>query len=109
MLKKKKISSFSWIGEEDDAVDAVLAPYVAMRKTRGNASIRLLKEGFAAALGQLPERYRNVMVMRYTDNLKFREIAERLHEPIDTVKSRHRRGLVLLRSIVGDGGLAASN
>jgi len=109
-LKKKRTLAFSSIGEEDDAVDAVLAPYVAIEETAGETFDQgLLKERFAAALGQLPERYRNVMVMRYTDNLKFREIAERLHEPIDTVKSRHRRGLVLLRSIVGDGGLAASN
>ena len=110
LLKKKKMISFSQIGEEDDAVDAVLAPYVAIEETSETAfDQNVLKEDFNAALAKLPERYRDVMVLRYSDNLKFREIAERLHEPVDTVKSRHRRGLALLRDIVSGGDLAANN
>jgi RNA polymerase sigma-70 factor (ECF subfamily) len=108
-LKKRKTLSFSSLGEEDDAVEAVLAPYVAVADASDVTFDRsLLRKRFDAALGQLPERYRDVMVMRYTGNLKFREIAERLHEPIDTVKSRHRRGLALLRGMVDDGDLAAN-
>jgi len=110
LLKKKKMISFSQIGEEDDAVDAVLAPYVAIEETSETVfDQNVLKEDFDAALAKLPERYRDVMVLRYSDNLKFREIAERLHEPVDTVKSRHRRGLALLRDIVSGGDLAASS
>ena len=68
----------------------------------------LLKKNFDVALAKLPSHYRDVMVMRYTDNLKFREIAERLGEPVDTVKSRHRRGLALLRDMLDGGDLAAN-
>ena len=97
-MKKKKTVPFSILGEGDDAVDAVLAPYVAIADTSEAAFDRKVTKGdFDAALAGLPERYRDVMVLRYTEHLKFREIAERLHEPVDTVKSRHRRGLALLR------------
>jgi RNA polymerase sigma-70 factor (ECF subfamily) len=109
LLKKKRTLPFSALGEEDDAIEAVLAPYVAIAETSDISFDRgILKENFDTALAKLPERYRDVMVMRYTDNLKFREIAERLHEPVDTVKSRHRRGLALLRNMM-DGELAANS
>lgn len=108
-LKKKKTLSFSLLGEGDDAIEAVLAPYVAIADTSDAAFDRgLLKKNFDTVLARLPERYRDVMIMRYTDNLKFREIAERLHEPVDTVKSRHRRGLALLKNMV-DGEEFAVN
>jgi RNA polymerase sigma-70 factor (ECF subfamily) len=107
LLKKRKPMPFSQIGEEADAVEAVLAPYVAVSDALDDAFDQgLLKENFDVALAKLPSHYRDVMVLRYTDNLKFREIAERLGEPIDTVKSRHRRGLALLRNIVDGGNLA---
>jgi RNA polymerase sigma-70 factor (ECF subfamily) len=110
LLKKKKPMTFSQIGEENDTIDAVLAPYVAVADASDDAFDRgLLKKDFDAVLAKLPDHYRDVMVLRYTDNLKFREIADRLGEPIDTVKSRHRRGLALLRSIVGDGDFAINH
>ena len=108
-LKKKRTLSFSQISEEDDAVEAVLAPYIAVADTASAIFDQgIVKDHLDAALADLPPRYRNVMTMRYHDNLKFREIAERLHEPVDTVKSRHRRGLTLLRGIV-DGKKFAAN
>jgi len=55
---------------------------------------------YAQALAQLPPAYRTVLGMRYNDNLKFREIAEALGKPIDTIKSLHRRGLMMLRKLV---------
>lgn len=110
LLKKKKPMPFSQIGDEDDAIDAVLSAYVAVNDMSDDAFDRgLLKKNFDGALAKLPSHYRDVMVLRYTDNLKFREIAERLHEPIDTVKSRHRRGLALLRDLVGGEDLAANS
>jgi hypothetical protein len=32
--------------------------------------------------------------------MKFREIAATLQEPIDTIKSKHRRGLIALRKLM---------
>ncbi len=100
LLKKKKTLPFSALGEDEDAVHAVLAPYVAVSDGSDAVFDRgVLKEDLEALLSRLPQSYRDILVLRYTDNLRFREIAERLHEPIDTVKSRHRRGLALLRDL----------
>lgn len=48
------------------------------------------------ALEQLPSRYRVVIILRHRNQLTFREIAESLHDSIDTVKSHHRRALARL-------------
>jgi len=45
------------------------------------------------ALGQLPEEYRSVLVLRHYENLKFREIADVLGLPEGTVKTRTTEAL----------------
>lgn len=101
LLKKKKATPFSALGEENEAIEAILAPHVAFEDMSDVAFDRgILKKNFDTALTKLPPHYRDVMMLRYADNLKFREIAERLGEPVDTVKSRHRRGLTLLRNVL---------
>ena len=96
--------------EEDDAVEAVLAPYVAVPDTSETAFDQgLLKKDFDAVRRQVADPLPRHHGLRYADNLKFREIAERLHEPLDTVKSRHRRGLALLRNIADAGDFAVNH
>lgn len=51
------------------------------------------------ALNQLPEEQRVVIIMKEYQGLKFREIAEALGEPINTIKSRMYYGLNALRKI----------
>jgi len=53
-----------------------------------------------SAIEKLLPKYRLVLSLRYSDNLNFREIAERLKEPLDTVKSRHRRALIILKKLL---------
>ena len=52
------------------------------------------------ALSALSPSYRTVLLLYYTENLNFREIAEMLNESINTAKSRHRRGLIQLKAIL---------
>jgi len=52
---------------------------------------------FALAMKQLSSKYSQVLSLYYNDQLNFREIAKELEQPLNTVKSRHRRGLVYLR------------
>ncbi|PJB83326.1 RNA polymerase subunit sigma, partial [Candidatus Wolfebacteria bacterium CG_4_9_14_0_8_um_filter_39_46] len=51
--------------------------------------------------------YRMVLFLRHNDHFTFREISESLGEPIDTVKSRHRRGLILLRKEILNASTSA--
>jgi RNA polymerase sigma-70 factor, ECF subfamily len=101
LIKKKKPVLFSRIGEEEGVLDAFLAPYVEGDELPDALFDRKMTNAdLARAISTLPPGYRAVLTMRYNENLKFREIAEALHMPIDTVKSQHRRGLALLRKIV---------
>jgi len=52
------------------------------------------------AIDKLSEKYCQVLHLRYNNQFTFQEIAETLNEPIDTVKSRHRRALLALKEIL---------
>lgn len=51
-----------------------------------------------AALADLPAPQRDVLLLRYFEDLPPREIARRLGAPVATIKSRHHRALVALRA-----------
>ncbi|MBA3046881.1 RNA polymerase sigma factor [Patescibacteria group bacterium] len=53
-----------------------------------------------AAVGQLAPKYRAVLLFYYNGCFNFREIAETFGESVNTVKSRHRRALLLLKKLV---------
>jgi RNA polymerase sigma-70 factor (ECF subfamily) len=54
------------------------------------------------AILQLPEKHRHVLSLYYQEDLNFREIAEKLKSSINTVKTRHRRGVLQLKKIFLD-------
>jgi len=51
-------------------------------------------------LEKIPENYRMILFLRYNDHFTFKEIAESLGENLNTIKSRHQRGINLLRKIL---------
>jgi RNA polymerase sigma-70 factor (ECF subfamily) len=61
-----------------------------------------VRERVRAALARLPERDREVLVLRYLEQLSTRDIAEVLGAPEGTVKSRHLRALERLRGLLGN-------
>lgn len=99
-LKKKKTIPFSEFESEtgentilDNLADpAPLAPELLAQKDLGNA--------VNSALEKLSAKYRMVLFLRYNDHFTFEEIAESLGEPMNTVKSRHHRGLQLLKKVL---------
>jgi RNA polymerase sigma-70 factor (ECF subfamily) len=101
-LKKKKAIPFSkFTNEEGDNVlaDTLVDPAPLPNELLERADAANL---LASALEKLSPNYRAGLSLYYREQLNFREIAEVLDEPIDTVKSRHRRALIVLRKILVD-------
>lgn len=54
------------------------------------------------ALLQLPDHYQEVLLLRFADGLKFREIAKAMGQSLEATKSLYRRAMDALRDVVGD-------
>lgn len=97
LLRKRKSIAFTDFedGEGNNTVidtladDADLPDAYAMRREAA--------EEVRAALGKLPPKYREVVILRVDHELQFNEIGDALQEPLDTVKSRFRRALGMLK------------
>lgn len=59
-----------------------------------------LANDIAAAMRKLPSLQMAVLSLYFESELNFREISEITKEPLDTVKSRYRRGLASLRKLL---------
>ncbi len=60
------------------------------------------QQHLAEALEQLPYEQREVLVLRYFSDLKFKAIARSQGVSINTVQGRYRYGLEKLRSLLGE-------
>jgi RNA polymerase sigma-70 factor (ECF subfamily) len=60
------------------------------------------REIVRAALAQLSEEQRRTLLLAYEEGLTQTEIAERTGQPLGTVKTRTRSGLLKLREMLRD-------
>jgi RNA polymerase sigma factor (sigma-70 family) len=72
------------------------------------AWLRLQRERVQAALKQLPDQQREALELAYYGGFTQSELAERLGQPIGTIKSRMFNGLTRLRELLGDAALETS-
>ena len=54
-----------------------------------------------AILAQLPEDYREVLVLRHLEGLSFAEVSGRMGRSLDSVEKLWVRGLARLRQVMG--------
>jgi len=60
------------------------------------------RERVQSVLSELPSEQREAVVMAFFGGLSHSELAERLGQPLGTVKTRIRSGLLRLRSLLGE-------
>lgn len=97
-LRKKKMIPFSFLNSEeenfaDSIEDEVVLPDEALAKIE---DVELLNN----FLDKMPINYREVLVLYYQEDMTFKEIGELLGKPLNTVKSYHRRALIMLRELL---------
>ena len=56
----------------------------------------------ADALDQLPDDYRDVLVLRHLEGLSFPDVARRMGKTLDSVEKLWMRGLARLRQVAGE-------
>jgi len=96
-LKKKRPASFSSMeGEREDShfEDTVVAEEPS---AQDRFDEQVTKKTLEAGLAALSPEYRAIVLLRLDSQLTFREIAEMLGKPANTVKSHYRRAVALLR------------
>lgn len=103
-LKKKNAVPFSLLNEyrEDENFEENIFDPDQISVIDGIYKDSISKNLKLAVL-KLPPKYNYVINLHYDKGLNFREISSLLGESINTVKSRYRRGLFLLRKIVSEG------
>jgi RNA polymerase sigma-70 factor (ECF subfamily) len=54
------------------------------------------------AMNELPDHYQEILLLRYAEGLKFREIARTMEQSLEATKSLYRRAIDAMRDVVGD-------
>ncbi len=79
----------------------ILFPHpIAKERPDTEADLASIRQLLETHLDRLPTKYREPLVLRYQEELSYRDIADILHLPTGTVSIRIKRGLAILRTTI---------
>ncbi|HEY1240875.1 MAG TPA: sigma-70 family RNA polymerase sigma factor [Bryobacteraceae bacterium] len=85
-----------------ESIDSLtVEPAAAEPSSWERVNSREVQAAIEESLGRLPAVYREVLVLRFQEDLALHEIAAIVDAPLATVKSRLYRGLETLRGLLG--------
>ena len=87
-------------GETEDDPDIELPDPKAEPDTK--VENELAVRALAEAVQKLPERYRQVVILRDMQGMTYEEIAGIVRVPVGTVKSRLNRGRLMIQDMIGE-------
>ena len=85
-----------------------LADEPAVEGAEEDAFLRLQRERVQSALRHLPDAQREALELAYYGGFSQSELAERLGQPLGTIKSRMFGGLSRMRELLGEPGTETS-
>jgi len=100
-LRKRRPASLDEMRDTEDA--APFEPVAADPSPFDNVAAMEDGARIQAALGQLPAIFREVLVLRFQEQLKLEEIAKLINIPLATAKTRLYRGVMALRPALMGG------
>jgi len=89
-----------------ESLDRAAEP--AVEGVEEDAWLRLQRERVQEALRHLPDAQREALELAYYGGFSQSELAERLGQPLGTIKSRMFGGLSRLRELLGEPGTEVS-
>ena len=99
-FRKKKSVPFSFLDNEETGTEFADTVRDETPLQDELAELSMMKDKLDVAIKRLPEIYKNIIFLRYSEDLTFEEISEVYGESINTVKSRYRRGMIALKEII---------
>jgi RNA polymerase sigma-70 factor, ECF subfamily len=109
MLRKQSRQGV-FAGPRGDEEDESRDPFEQIPDSGPSALEHLTREelqaNVAAVFAGLPQHYREVLTLRFHEDMRLEEIAQVLGAPLSTVKTRVQRGLELLRCRIERLGLS---
>jgi RNA polymerase sigma-70 factor (ECF subfamily) len=100
-LRKRNPSSLDEMKDPEDG--APFEPESGSPSPYDLAAEQQQHERFDAALQKVPPLFREVLVLRFQEQMKLEEIAQLVHIPVSTVKTRIYRGVMALRPVLKGG------